>query len=157
MINLDEKYLSLTISLSKALSALGIHFLEHFFGMIRRFCQNNDSATAFQNAVENIVIYKIIQKEIDDNNIIQPGHSDRGAKIPEITKDDKEIPVNICLSRTAEIMKKVGPLLNSNLNHIIEKSTKHMIDDVKDDPLKTILYNYVNEKKKLLFNFKFKI
>ena len=51
-----KKYLSLTISLSKSLSdhhkihlgALGTHFLEHFFGMIRRFCLSNDSAAAIQ-------------------------------------------------------------------------------------------------------------
>ena len=96
------------------------------------------------------MIYKIVQKEINDNNIIQPERSESGARIPEITKDVKEIPVNICLRRAAEIMKKVGPLLNSNLNHIIEKSTKHMIDDANDDPLKTILYNYANEKKKVI-------
>ena len=46
-----RKYISLTISLANVLSdkrsihlgSCGSHFLEHFFGMIRRFCSGNDS------------------------------------------------------------------------------------------------------------------
>lgn len=50
-----RKYLTLTISLvitlsnpkSVHLGALGTHFLEYFFGMIRRFCDGNNSTFSF--------------------------------------------------------------------------------------------------------------
>ncbi|KAK8853622.1 hypothetical protein M9Y10_017183 [Tritrichomonas musculus] len=51
-----KKYISLTISLVKVLSdqrnvhlgSCGSHFLEHFFGMVRRFCKGNDSALSIK-------------------------------------------------------------------------------------------------------------
>lgn len=60
-----RKYLTPTILLVIAigdpkcihLGSLGTHFLEHFFGMIMRFYSGNNSASSFEKAVENILIY----------------------------------------------------------------------------------------------------
>lgn len=46
-----------------------------------------------------------------------------------------------------ELHKKVGFLVNSQLNQIIDQSVKRVIDDTKDDPIKHILYSYADKNK----------
>lgn len=85
-LNWIKKYMTLTHYLTKVLidpkpvhlGALGTHFLEHFFGMVRRFCHGDDYASSFKNSVENIIILKIVQVENITEAMIQPSRSDSG-------------------------------------------------------------------------------
>ena len=82
-----KKYLSLTISLVKILvdersvhlGALGTHFLEHFFVMIRRFCLSNDSVAEFEKTIDDIIIFKLLQKEHCSHIESPTRRSDSGA------------------------------------------------------------------------------
>ena len=87
-----KKYMTLTVSLSLILNdnrpvhlgSLGTHFLEHFFGMIRRFCSGNDSASSFEKAIDNILIFKLLQqKEKSEIGDIVLRRSDSGVKVTE--------------------------------------------------------------------------
>ena len=150
-----KKYMSLTLSLTKVLNdnreihlgALGTHFLEHFFGMVRRFCHGNDSASSFQTVVENIIVLKLIQKEniLEENK--QPGRSDSGAFLAKETGEIKEIPLNVCMWRAAELFLKVGNLMHSQLNKAVNKSIGSLVNYLELDTLQFIESTYANKKK----------
>lgn len=131
-----KKYMSLTISLSKILidrrhihlGSLGTHFLEHFFGMVRRFCRGNDSSTEFLNEVENILIFKLLQKESIKEIVTQPRRSDSGARLQMEHQNIKEIPVNICMYRAAELFEKTGSLINVELNEVVNESVGNILN-----------------------------
>ena len=153
-----KKYMSLTLSLTKVLNdnreihlgALGTHFLEHFFGMVRRFCHGNDSATSFQTSVENIIIFNLIQKEniLEENK--QPGRSDSGTYLDEETGKIVEVPINVCMWRAAEIFLKVGNLMNSRLNEAVNNSIEHLANYLKhNNTIQFIESSYANKKQSL--------
>lgn len=87
-----DKYLSLCISFSILISkntdihlgALGTHFLEHFFGKIRRLCKFDDSYSKFEASVQISIIIQILKKyyglEFKENSQ-KSRLSDSGAKI----------------------------------------------------------------------------
>lgn len=112
--------------------------------MIRRFCDGNNSASSIEKAVENSLIYKIIQNSKISGLDLQPGHSDSGARL---SKEIKEIPLNIFMWKSLEMHKKVGFMLNSHFDQRIYESVEGIIDETKDDPLKYILYSYTDKEK----------
>ena len=67
-----DKGMSLFYSLSRIISdpkavhlgALGTHWLEHFFGNVRRICNRNDSAESFKRSVLMIMMQKILGGKI---------------------------------------------------------------------------------------------
>lgn len=132
-----KKYISLTTSLVQVireqkevhLGSLGTHFLEHFFGMVRRFCRGNDCASSFEQAVDNIIVYKLLQKEKFTDLNIQPGRSDSGVRLRSDTKSIKEIPIDVCLYRAANLMQTVGSLINTNLYTVICESVGCSLDN----------------------------
>lgn len=148
-----RKYISLTISLANVLSdqryihlgSCGSHFFEHFFGMVRRFCGGNDSADAFQNAVTNIVIYKILQKENLQDLNIQPGRSDSGSRLDAETQAIKQIPMDVFLKRGIDLTKKVGNLFNQELEENVDESVNGLIDE--EDIINYITSILLSEKK----------
>lgn len=150
-----KKYLSLTISLCKILidpravhlGALGTHFLEHFFGMIRRFCSGNDSSANFEKAVENIIVYKFIQKEDIPQAEIQPGRSDSGARLPKETCEKKQISVDVCMWKASQLMQKVRSLINQQLNNIICESIGDNPFIHDEDIINFVQFSYADKKK----------
>ena len=121
--------MSLCISLTKVLvdpksvhlGALGTHFLEHFFGMVRRFCHGDDFVSSFQSSIENIIILKLIQHENNYDISKQPGRSDSGSRLKEENRMIKEVPLKVSMWRAAEILLTVGELLNSTLNDAVNE------------------------------------
>ena len=149
-----KKYLSLVISLVKILvdpkavhlGSLGTHFLEHFFGMIRRFCSGNDTSTQFEKSVENIVIFKTFQKRNIEKLYVQVGRSDSGARLKKEEDAIREIPVDICLWRASELMNKVGCLLNTQLRNIVYDSVNDY-NILSEDPIMYVLHSFANKKR----------
>ncbi|KAK8899123.1 hypothetical protein M9Y10_001424 [Tritrichomonas musculus] len=141
-----KKYLTLTYSLSKVLidldavhlGSLGTHFLEHFFGMIRRFCSGNDSASSFDKAIDNILIIKLLQKEESGENNHSLRRSDSGARINKETKIPKEVPICVNLWRASELFQVVGPLLNNDFHNEVHEEAQHFIDDTKENVIQYI-------------------
>ena len=93
-VNTLDKGLSLCYSLSKVISdgrpvhlgSLGTHWLEHFFGNIRRLCARNDCAGNFERSLFVIMMQKLIcpdakldisRKRLSDSGAILQG--ERGA------------------------------------------------------------------------------
>ena len=152
--------MSLTISLSKILidrrrihlGSLGTHFLEHFFGMVRRFCRGNDSSTEFLNEVENILVFKLLQKESIKEIVTQPRRSDNGARLQMEHQNIKEIPVNICMYRAAELFEKTGSLINVELNEVVNESVGNILNG--EDISNYIQYMLLNKKQCFKYYFK---
>lgn len=65
-----EKFISLSLSFAIVISknteihlgALGTHFLEHYFGKIRRLCKMDDSAPKFESSVQISIIIQVLIK-----------------------------------------------------------------------------------------------
>lgn len=150
-----KKYMSLCISLTKVLvdpksvhlGALGTHFLEHFFGMVRRFCHGDDFVSSFQNSIENIIILKLIQNENNYDISKQPGRSDSGSRLKEENRMIKEVPLKVSMWRAAEILLTVGELLNSTLNDAVNESIESIVSNFETDVFQFIESTYADQKK----------
>lgn len=85
-----DKGMSLFYSLSRVISdpkavhlgALGTHWLEHFFGNVRRICNRNDSSESFKRSVLMIMMQKILGGKIQVLSN-RKRLSDSGAILPE--------------------------------------------------------------------------
>ena len=149
-----KKYMTLAISLTKVLidprsvhlGALGTHFLEHFFGMVRRFCHGDDSASSFENTVENIIVLKLLQIENIKEASIQPSRSDSGCVLKEEHEEIKQIPLNICMWLAAELFIQFGSLLNEDLSKAVNDSMELMEDKPKIDVIQFISNTFVKKK-----------
>ena len=141
-----KKYMSLTISLTRViadrkevhLGALGTHFLEHFFGMVRRFCKADDSASNFEKSVENILIYKLIQKENNSFQRYEQPHriSDSGIFLKEEKDQIAQVSFGRTLYKAYKIMGKVGEIGSKMVLKLIEKISfedKIDIDEMEFD------------------------
>ena len=89
-VNTLDKGLSLCYSLSKVISdgrpvhlgSLGTHWLEHFFGRIRRLCARNDCAGNFERSLFIIMLQKLICPDVK-LEISRKRLSDSGAILQE--------------------------------------------------------------------------
>ena len=150
-----KKYMTLAISLTKVLidpraihlGALGTHFLEHFFGMVRRYCHGDDSAPSFENTVENIIVLKLLQIENIKEACIQPGRSDSGCILEEVHEEIKQIPLSICMWRAAELFIQFGTLLNENLSKAVNNSIELIGYNPEIDTIQFISNTFVEKKR----------
>ena len=141
-----KKYMSLTISLANVignpkevhLGALGTHFLEHFFGMVRRFCNGNDNAENFEKSVENILIYKLIQKEKAYFQRHEQSHriSDSGVVLEEEDNPINQVSFSPILYKAYVLMEKVGKIRNKTILSLIKKIPIDQIIEFDDKTFK---------------------
>ena len=108
--------------------------------MVWRFCHNNDFASSFQSAVENIIVLNLLQIENVPGVNIHPGRSDSGARLPDFL----EVGINH-LFIICDKMMKTSPNC-----HLISKceDIKAWIEIGKDDEkniMKGHQYNF-NQK-----------
>ena len=108
--------------------------------MIRRFGLSNDSAAEFDKAIDDTIIFKLLQKEHCSYIQSPTRRSDCGARIKDQSEKVKEIPVSVTMWRAAELMKKVGPLLNKDLYEAVNESAQSFIDTTSEDVIYHITY-----------------
>ena len=91
-INFLDKAMSLCYSLSTIicdgrqvhLGALGTYWLEHFFGNVRRKCQNNDSSSSFMRSITNSILLKAIRAD-EEKEPKNKHRSDSGVFLQEMS------------------------------------------------------------------------
>ena len=87
-----KKFISLTYSLSSIISdprsvqlgACGTHFLEHFFGLVRKLSKGDDSAKMFEKGVDLVLIKKVLKNKFNVKISTPRRLSDSGARLYKV-------------------------------------------------------------------------
>lgn len=139
-----DKFQSLCITLSTVIScpqpvhlgALGTHWLEHYFGKIRRLCKGNDSAQKIEEAITFTLLQKYLMNKKNSDYKSSPRKkriSDSGCILPEENEIMEPPTLMESMIISHLILAKAKINVRSNLNDLFINTQIEEINDSLDE------------------------